>query len=162
MLFRRFADERPRFADVGGGEEEQIGQRRHGKWIDAVLFGEPSSQRRHDGVLIREAPGIGVAVGAPATQLGQAEVGDGGAWDACNCRREERGIEGRVMTENHDAVAGEVEVGFDAGNAGVEGRFKGGQRVFRLQAAGAAVALEVKRRHGSTENLAGTNIPARQ
>ena len=49
------------------------------------------------------------------------------------------------MAQDDGAVAGEVQIGFDAGGAGVESGLEGGQRVFRPEAAGAAVALEFER-----------------
>ena len=58
------------------------------------------------------------------------------------------------MAQNDCAVAGEVEIGFNAGNADVESRLEGRQRVFRLEAASASMALQVeqsgKRRHGAS------------
>jgi hypothetical protein len=53
------------------------------------------------------------------------------------------------MTEDHDAIARQVQVGFDGSSGGIEGGLEGGEGILRLKTAGAAVSLKVeeKRRH---------------
>jgi hypothetical protein len=52
----------------------------------------------------------------------------------------QQGADNGVMEESRHVVARQVDVRLDGGDAYVQGGFKGGQSVFRFQAAGAAVA----------------------
>ena len=65
------------------------------------------------------------------------------------------------MAEDDGAVAGEMQIGFDTGGAGVESGLEGGQRVFGAEAAGAAVALEVERPSASWHGVGGKNLAGR-
>ena len=49
--------------------------------------------------------------------------------------------------KNGHAVARQMHVGFDAGDAGVEGGLERGQRIFRLETAGSAMAQDHRLLH---------------
>jgi hypothetical protein len=48
------------------------------------------------------------------------------------------------VTENRNAVARQVHVGFDAAHAGIESRLERRQRIFWLKRTGAAMALQIE------------------
>jgi len=68
-----------------------------------------------------------------------------------------------IVEQDYMAVASEAQVGLDTGYASIEGRLERRQGVFRLQPAGAAMALQVEAFPYHGRNSApGTKIPAGQ
>src|SRR5262249_19692883 len=111
-----------------------VGQRRWRIRVEAVSCSEEGGEWRYGGVLFGEALWVRIDVGAPLAQLGQRQLAD---------RRAEDGI----VRQHRHAVGGQVDVGLDRGDPSVERGLETGEGVLGLTPAGAAVALEVERRH---------------
>ncbi len=144
-LRRRLAGLLAEGTGIGGGEHEQVGEGRDRPRIEAALLREQQAERAGGGLLIRKSLGIGIAIDAILAQLPESKPADeqvryGAAVDA----RTEAVRNARIVAQDRHAVARQVHVGFNGGDAQVQGQLKAGQRVFRPQPAGSAMTLHVE------------------
>ena len=115
------------------GEGEQLRQRRRRVRVDVVPLGEEAGAGRDARILSGKAAPIRIAISPIAAQLGQREAADGSRWK--RGRRAEAAADDRVVKDDDLPVSGEMQIGFDGGDAEIEGDFKAGQSVLGLEAA---------------------------